>query len=322
MWVRCRARLAACGPCVGPSDARSASRYRGDGAGRAVGPDTWLEHVEVRNGDAIALPVGTASVDVVISNGVLNSYRRRSPRYARCIVCSSLRGNYCWRTSRSRPPFPMRHTATSTCGPPELRRSAGGRDRILLESAGFSEMRITERFDCFRGRQRRAWRARSACMASTCSRGSRRVGRELVLRHEREASVANRTRPSKIRAGCVRALGGIEGEILQVGLTKAGSCCTACGTVRSGPPNRLAATRNKCGCGLLEKRKGTASASPRPVMVSGRRGGSYVQPRDGWQAYGGDRRTAESCCTARRTVPSDSLNARAAARWLAPLASS
>jgi ubiquinone/menaquinone biosynthesis C-methylase UbiE len=31
-----------------------------------------LDHVDVRDGDATSLPVDTASIDVVISNGVLN----------------------------------------------------------------------------------------------------------------------------------------------------------------------------------------------------------------------------------------------------------
>ena len=70
------------------------------------------------------------------------------------------------------------------------------------------------------------------------------------------------------------------------------------------------------------KKRRPPPASPRPVRVPGPPGaGSCVQPRDGGQAYGIGWRTAESCCTARRMVPSDTLNARAAARWLAPLAS-
>ena len=39
---------------------------------RAGARATGLDHVDVRSGDAIALPIETESVDVVISNGVLN----------------------------------------------------------------------------------------------------------------------------------------------------------------------------------------------------------------------------------------------------------
>jgi ubiquinone/menaquinone biosynthesis C-methylase UbiE len=48
-----------------------------DGA-RASG----LEHVEVREGDATELPVDDASVDVVISNGVLNLVPEKERAFA------------------------------------------------------------------------------------------------------------------------------------------------------------------------------------------------------------------------------------------------
>ena len=50
--------------------ARSGARARG------------LEHVEVRDGDATKLPLDGASVDVVISNGVLNLVPEKERAFA------------------------------------------------------------------------------------------------------------------------------------------------------------------------------------------------------------------------------------------------
>ena len=60
-------RVGTSGHAIG-IDMTAAMRERALGSARSAG----ISHVEVRAGDAEALPVGDASVDVVISNGVLN----------------------------------------------------------------------------------------------------------------------------------------------------------------------------------------------------------------------------------------------------------
>jgi len=69
------------------------------------------------------------------------------------------------------------------------------------------------------------------------------------------------------------------------------------------------------------KKKRTAPGEPETGEGPEPAGGGELRTATGWLAYGSVWRTAEFCCTARRMVPSDTLNARAAARWLVPLAS-
>lgn len=49
---------------------------------RAAARDAGLAQVEIRKGDATALPLEDASVDVVISNGVLNLVPEKEPAFA------------------------------------------------------------------------------------------------------------------------------------------------------------------------------------------------------------------------------------------------
>lgn len=62
-------------------DFTEAMRERARAAARELG----LDHVEVREGDALALPVDDESVDVVISNGVLNLVPDKEPAFAEIL---------------------------------------------------------------------------------------------------------------------------------------------------------------------------------------------------------------------------------------------
>ena len=55
------------------------------GRTRASAAAAGLTHVEVRKGDATSLPVEDASVDVVISNGVLNLVPEKQPAFAEIV---------------------------------------------------------------------------------------------------------------------------------------------------------------------------------------------------------------------------------------------
>jgi len=52
---------------------------------RASAAALGLEHVEIRKGDATSLPVEDSSVDVVISNGVLNLVPEKQPAFAEIV---------------------------------------------------------------------------------------------------------------------------------------------------------------------------------------------------------------------------------------------
>jgi arsenite methyltransferase len=70
-------KVGASGAAIGV-DMTAEMRERAHAGARACG----LDHVEVREGDATSLPLETASVDVVISNGVLNLVPEKDRAFA------------------------------------------------------------------------------------------------------------------------------------------------------------------------------------------------------------------------------------------------
>jgi len=73
-------RVGAQGRAIGV-DMTNAMRQRA----RTVAALAGLSQVEVREGDATALPVPTASVDVIISNGVLNLVPEKEKAFAEIV---------------------------------------------------------------------------------------------------------------------------------------------------------------------------------------------------------------------------------------------
>lgn len=124
--------------CGAGMDLLLAARRTGPN-GRAIGIDmteamrrlasqgaamSGLAHLDVKDGDATRLPLDDRSVDVVISNGVLNLvpglYQKRNARLRRSPACSSQAVACRLRTSSSARRFLTAHSGTSISGPVEL----------------------------------------------------------------------------------------------------------------------------------------------------------------------------------------------------------
>jgi SAM-dependent methyltransferase len=114
--------------------------------------ESGLENVEVMRGDALALPLADASIDVVISNGMLNLVpdKRRAFNEIHRVLRSGGRL--------------MVGDIVLAWGLPRFIRSnvelwancVGGARRerelvALVEECGFERTRITHRFDCTKG---------------------------------------------------------------------------------------------------------------------------------------------------------------------------
>jgi len=80
---------------------------------------TGLRQIEYRKGWAEALPVSDASVDLVISNDVINLSPTRTGSSANASACSSRAGASKWPTSSCTRTFCRLHARTSRSGPPE-----------------------------------------------------------------------------------------------------------------------------------------------------------------------------------------------------------